>query len=75
MYEDVGKISIIDDLPKPTIKPDEVLIKVKYCGLCGSDVESYKRIGMYAPKTIIGHEFSGEIVEVGNDNSKVINLF
>jgi len=71
MYDDVGKISILDNIPKPSIKPDEVLIKVKYCGICGSDVESFKRAGMYAPKTIIGHEFSGEIIEVGNDVKKL----
>jgi threonine dehydrogenase-like Zn-dependent dehydrogenase len=71
MYEGVGKMAILDDLPKPSIKPDEVLIKVKYCGICGSDIESYKRVGMYAPKTIIGHEFSGEIIELGNDVKKL----
>ena len=52
MYENVGKISILDNIPKPSIKPDEVLIKVKYCGICGSDVESFKRAGMYAPKQL-----------------------
>ena len=72
-YEGVGKIVIRDDLPKPSIKLDEVLIKVKYCGICGSDVESFKRVGMYAPRTLIGHEFSGEIVEVG-DNVKKLKI-
>jgi L-iditol 2-dehydrogenase/galactitol-1-phosphate 5-dehydrogenase len=71
MYDGVGKIVLLDDLPKPSIKQDDVLIKVKYCGICGSDVESFKRAGMYAPKTIIGHEFSGEIIEVGNNVKKL----
>ena len=71
MYDGVGKIVILDDLPKPSLKQDDVLLKVRYCGICGSDVESFKRAGMYAPKTIIGHEFSGEIVEVGNNVKKL----
>lgn len=58
------------DMPKPEINPDEVLIKVKYCGICGSDVAAYKT-GAYVPGLIIGHEFSGEIVEKG---SQVYNL-
>ena len=65
-YEGVRKIVIRDDLPKPTINPDEVLIKVKYCGICGSGVESYQMEGMYFSGIILGHEFSGEIVEVGD---------
>ena len=57
MYENVGKISILDNIPKPSIKPDEVLIKVKYCGICGSDVESFKRAGMYYRTRIFGGNY------------------
>ncbi|MFX1378781.1 MAG: zinc-binding dehydrogenase [Promethearchaeota archaeon] len=64
-YEGVGKIVVKDDLPKPSIKSDEVLIEVKYCGICGSDVESFKKSGMYGSGIIIGHEISGIINEVG----------
>lgn len=70
-YEGVGKIIVRDDLPKPSIKPDEVLIKVKYCGICGSDVESFKKEGMYGSGTIIGHEVSGEIIEIGDKVKKL----
>ncbi|MHA1488144.1 MAG: zinc-dependent alcohol dehydrogenase [Promethearchaeota archaeon] len=69
-YVKVGSIEIRDDLPKPTIKPDEVLIKVKYCGICGSGVESFKSGGLYLPGIIIGHEFTGEIVKVGENVKK-----
>jgi threonine dehydrogenase-like Zn-dependent dehydrogenase len=71
VYEGVGRIVIRDDLPKPSIKPDEVLIEVKYCGICGSDIESFKKSGMYGSGTIIGHEFSGIVIEVGTDVKKV----
>ena len=70
-YEGVGKIVVKDDLPRPNINPDEVLVKVKYCGICGSDIESFKKAGMYSPGTIIGHEISGDIVEVGEDVKKL----
>lgn len=53
-------------VPKPVPKEGEVCIKVKFAGICGSDVEEYK-IGSdrAIPPIIFGHEFSGEIVEVG----------
>ena len=63
-----GKKSVLvkEDLPKPVIKDDEVLVSPKYCGICGSDIESYVSGGLETPGIIIGHEFSGEIVEVGS---------
>ncbi|MHA1229672.1 MAG: zinc-dependent alcohol dehydrogenase [Candidatus Helarchaeota archaeon] len=59
------------DLKKPEIKPDEVLVKVKYCGICGSDIESYETGALMLTGIILGHEFSGEVVEVGNKVKKV----
>jgi len=53
------------DNPKP--KSDEVLIKIHACGVCGTD-DALKK-GEYPANypAIIGHEFSGEIVEVGSE--------
>ena len=59
--------------PLPKIGPTEVLIKVKACGICGSDVlmasadeAGYTRYGyLMSNGVIIGHEFSGEIVAMG----------
>jgi 2-desacetyl-2-hydroxyethyl bacteriochlorophyllide A dehydrogenase len=70
-YAKVREIEIKDDLPKPVIEPDEVLIKVKYCGICGSDVGSYSALGMCLPQIILGHEFSGEIAEIGEKVKKL----
>lgn len=56
------------DVPVPEIKPDEVLIKVKVCGICGSDWSIYT--GKYAADKlplITGHEFWGIVDEVGSD--------
>lgn len=59
------------NVPIPTVKPDEVLIKVKSVGICGTDFHIYswdewsqRRI---KPPVIIGHEFVGEIVEIGSN--------
>jgi threonine dehydrogenase-like Zn-dependent dehydrogenase len=70
-----GKENIIieDGIERPKIEPDEVLIKVRKVGICGSDVGSYESGGPYFPDKIIGHEFSGDIEEVG-DNVKKIKL-
>jgi L-iditol 2-dehydrogenase len=71
IYDGVGKIIVKDDLLKPSIKPDEVLIQIKYCGICGSDVESFKKPKMYGSGTTLGHEVSGIIAEVGEDVKKL----
>ncbi|GAI85048.1 unnamed protein product, partial [marine sediment metagenome] len=55
----------IEDLPKPRIGPDEILVKVIASGICGSDVMEWYRIKK-APR-ILGHEISGEIEEVGKN--------
>lgn len=44
------------------VKPDEVLVRVKSCGICGSDIDRVYKKGTYHFPTIIGHEFSGQIV-------------
>lgn len=46
-----------------SVRADEILVKVHACGICGTDVHTY-RIGSPLP-VIPGHEFSGEVLEVG----------
>ncbi|HEW91133.1 MAG TPA: alcohol dehydrogenase [Thermotogaceae bacterium] len=64
----------IEEVPEPKIeKPTEIIIKVKACGICGSDVhmsqtdeEGYMLYpGLTGFPVTLGHEFSGEVVEVG----------
>ncbi|MBD3254330.1 MAG: alcohol dehydrogenase catalytic domain-containing protein [Candidatus Lokiarchaeota archaeon] len=71
VFEGKGNVIVKNDLPKPEIKLDEVLIKTKYCGICGSGIESFKSGGMYIPGIILGHELSGEIAEVGEHVKKI----
>jgi len=58
----------IEEIPKPKISPDELLVKVMACGICGSDVMEWYRIKK-APR-VLGHEMTGEIVEVGKKVKK-----
>jgi len=53
----------IEDVPYPKVDPDGVIIKVKACGICGSDLHPYRRGGQEG--MILGHEVSGDIVEIG----------
>jgi threonine dehydrogenase-like Zn-dependent dehydrogenase len=63
----------LEDIPAPEIADDEVLVEVKACGICGSDVhmaqtdsEGYMLYpGLTAFPVTLGHEFAGEIVEAG----------
>ena len=53
-----------EDIPKPECKDDQVLVQVKNCGICGSDIPRVYSKGTYYFPTVIGHEFSGKVVFV-----------
>jgi 2-desacetyl-2-hydroxyethyl bacteriochlorophyllide A dehydrogenase len=53
----------IEDLPMPVVEPGGVVMKVKACGVCGSDLHSYRRGGREG--IVKGHEFAGDIIEIG----------
>jgi threonine dehydrogenase-like Zn-dependent dehydrogenase len=56
----------IREVPEPELGPDEVLIKVAYSGICGSELGGYLgHNSLRQPPLIMGHEFSGEIVALG----------
>ncbi|KPV62461.1 MAG: putative L-threonine 3-dehydrogenase [Candidatus Bathyarchaeota archaeon BA1] len=65
----------LEEIPVPEIRPKDVLIRVKACGICGSDVHMYQRDkdgymlypGLTRFPCIIGHELSGIIERVGED--------
>jgi len=55
-----------EDVPVPEIGPDEVLIRVKACGICGSDVHGMDgSTGRRIPPIVMGHEAAGVIAEAG----------
>ncbi len=68
----------VEDVPEPSAPgPGEVIIKVGACGICGTDLEEYRSGPLFIPvdtpnpltgrqaPLILGHEFAGEVVEVG----------
>ena len=60
----------IQDLPDPTPGPDELLIQVAACGICGSDVHGYDgSTGRRIPPIVMGHEAAGIVVVVGTEVS------
>lgn len=73
----------IEEVAEPVVKDDEVKLKVKWCGICGTDIHEYAAGPIFIPKdaphpltksqapVIMGHEFSGEVVEVGKNVSHV----
>jgi L-iditol 2-dehydrogenase len=56
-----------EEVPTPKIKKNQVLVKVRAAGVCGSDIPRIFVNGTYHFPTIPGHEFAGEVVEVGED--------
>lgn len=65
----VGNIEL-RDVAVPSPKHGEVLIKVAACGICGSDIHVMHDTFPYWPPVVLGHEFTGTIVELGQ-NCKV----
>lgn len=57
----------VREVPEPKIRPDEVLIRVKATGICGTDIHILKAEYFQDFPIIAGHEFSGEVVEVGQE--------
>jgi len=65
----VGQPLVVEEIPSPRPARGEVVLKVKACGICGSDIHIvYEGVTptAFQPMTI-GHEFSGEIAELGED--------
>lgn len=66
VMKDVGKL-VFEDRPLPQVKnPDDVLLKIKAVGICGSDVKIVEGKHHFKPDTVLGHEFCGEVVEIGS---------
>ena len=64
----------IENIEMPEVSADGVLIKVKACGICGTDMHIFDGDEGAAPTpkgTVLGHEFAGEVVAVGDKVTKV----
>ena len=67
VFSKPGEPLQIQEVDKPIIEADEMLVKVSRCGICGTDIHASREGAFMAPpNTIFGHEFSGKIVEIGS---------
>jgi len=66
----VGYIEL-RDMPQPAPAAGEVLIRVAACGICGTDIHVKHDTFPYWPPVILGHEFTGEVVELGAEIKKL----
>lgn len=66
VFKEVGKPMVVEEVADPTPADDQLVIKVGYCGICGTDLHSTREgAATVACDSILGHEFVGEVVEVG----------
>ncbi|KAL1970763.1 hypothetical protein VTN77DRAFT_2597 [Rasamsonia byssochlamydoides] len=74
----------LEDVPAPSCAPDEVRLRIAYCGICGSDIHEYLGGPIFPPKPgqqnpwtgvtlpiTLGHEMSGTVIEVGSNVSNL----
>lgn len=61
----------LQEIDKPTVTAEKVLIKVAYCGICGSDLPRYFEGGVHAFPQVLGHEFSGVVEEIGEKVTRI----
>ena len=67
--QSAGPGFVLKDVPEPRIRDDEVLIRVRRAGVCGTDVHIHEwdawAQGRVHPPIVVGHEFAGEVAQVG----------
>jgi (R,R)-butanediol dehydrogenase/meso-butanediol dehydrogenase/diacetyl reductase len=64
VYRKPRVLEIVEDAPVPHARAGELLVQVSHCGICGSDIH-FVLEGWGRPDTIEGHEWTGQVVEVG----------
>jgi threonine dehydrogenase-like Zn-dependent dehydrogenase len=57
----------LQDRPRPALQPDQVLVEVDLCGICGSDLHAAQLPQVYLGDCILGHESTGRIAAVGGE--------
>ena len=73
VFKAPGSPLVVEEVPDPEPGPEDLILKVRACGICGTDLHWSEGIDGSAgwralePGSVMGHEFAGEIVEVGSD--------
>ena len=57
----------LEDVPDPEMRPDDALIRLRFCGLCGSEFNKWKGRRNTVFPLISGHEWCGDVIDVGPD--------
>ena len=65
VYRGIRTIAV-EEAEEPAAGPADVVLEVKAAGICGADLHTYLEGALVAPGQVLGHEFAGEVVEVGD---------
>lgn len=58
----------VTEVEDPTVGPKDLLVQVRACGICGSDIHGYDgSTGRRIPPLVMGHEAAGVVIEIGSD--------
>ena len=68
VFKEMSKPLVIETVPNPVPGPHDIILKVKNCGICGSDLHMTEPTSAMplALGSIMGHEFAGEVADVGS---------
>jgi (R,R)-butanediol dehydrogenase/meso-butanediol dehydrogenase/diacetyl reductase len=73
VFKAPGAPLVVEDVPDPTPGPSDLILKVRASGICGTDLHWSERPDggagwrVLEPGAVMGHEFAGEVIEVGRD--------
>ena len=63
----------LQEMPEPACAPNQVILEVDSCGICGTDLHVYHDTFKNYPPVILGHEFAGRVVEKGREVQHIRN--
>ncbi len=67
MLKEYKKLEMTD-MPEPQVGPDDLLVRVKACGICGSDIHGFDgSTGRRVPPIVMGHEAAGVVAKIGSN--------
>ncbi len=72
VFHSLGNVSV-DDIPSPSSLNDTIIIRVRAAAICATDIRIFKGERSAKENVVLGHEFSGEVVDVGS-NVKDFNI-
>lgn len=68
VFKEVGKPLVVEDIPDPSPSASNLVMKVGFCGICGTDLHATREgLTTACCGQVLGHEYVGEIVEVGKE--------